>query len=95
MKSAALIKKCSAIVCSDSGPMHIASAINNKIVSLFGPTNPERKAPLHEKSIAIWHDQDIYEENYELYGKLPKPEKEWMRKITVKEVMEAVKKIIS
>ncbi|MEK6887003.1 MAG: glycosyltransferase family 9 protein [Nanoarchaeota archaeon] len=93
-QSAALMKKCSVIVCGDSGPMHIASAVNDKIVSLFGPTNPKRKAPLHESSIAIWHDQEIYEESYELYGKLPDINKKWMTKITVREVEEAIKRLL-
>ncbi|MBS3115383.1 glycosyltransferase family 9 protein [Candidatus Woesearchaeota archaeon] len=95
-KSAALMKKCSAMVCGDSGPMHIASAVNDKIISLFGPTNPKRKAPLHKKSVAIWHDQDIYEEDYELYGKIPDSSKrdKWMRKITVNEVEGAVENIL-
>lgn len=93
-QSATLMKKCSVIVCGDSGPMHIASAVNNRIVSLFGPTNPKRKAPLHKESIAIWHDQDIYEEDYELYGRLPDLRKRWMTKITVKEVEEAVRKLL-
>lgn len=94
-ESAALMKKCSIIICSDSGPMHIASAVNNKIISLFGPTNPARKAPLHKESISIWHDDDIYERGYEIYGKLPSPEKKnkWMRKITTKEIEEAVRKL--
>ena len=95
-ESAALMKKCSLIICSDSGPMHIASAVNNRIISLFGPTNPRRKAPLHKESISIWHDDDIYEKDYELYGKVPNPSKKdkWMKRITVKEIEEAVKKLI-
>lgn len=95
-KSAALMKKCAVIICSDSGPMHIASAVNDKIISLFGPTNPKRKAPLHKESIAIWKDHEIYEEDYELYGKLPKSSKndKWMRKITIAEIENAVNKLL-
>ncbi|HME87543.1 MAG TPA: glycosyltransferase family 9 protein [Candidatus Nanoarchaeia archaeon] len=96
-QSTAIMKKCAVIVTHDSGPMHIAAAVNKKIVSLFGPTNPKRKAPLHTTSIALWKDQEIYEESYEQYGKLPDPEKkdQWMKKITVKEVEQAVRKLIS
>ena len=94
-KSAALMKKCSVIVCNDSGPMHLASAVNNRIVSLFGPTSPERLRPLHEESIAIWHDKDIYEDDYILYGKVPDKSKKWMRRITVKEVENAVRSLLS
>lgn len=92
-QSATLMKKCALIITHDSGPMHMASAVNDMIISIFGPTNPKRKAPLHDKSVAIWKDQDIYEENYERYGKLPKHEK-WMTKITAKEVEEIARKMI-
>ncbi len=95
-QSAAIMKRCAVIVTHDSGPMHIASAVNKKIVSLFGPTNPKRKAPLHDESIAIWHDQDIYEEEYELFGKQPSASKKgkWMKRISVQEVEKAVKSLL-
>ncbi len=86
-KSAALMAKCSKIVCNDSGPMHIASAVNKHIISLFGPSNPARKAPLNKEAVSIWHDDDIYEDDYEIYGKKPK-NKEFMRRIKVEEVLE-------
>jgi ADP-heptose:LPS heptosyltransferase len=95
-KSAALMKKCNIVICSDSGPMHIAAAVNNKVISLFGPTNPTRKAPLNKDSVAIWKDQEIYEENYELYGKVPDFSKKdkWMKKITINEIEDTVKKLL-
>jgi heptosyltransferase-2 len=87
------MKKCALIITNDAGPMHIASAVNDKIISIFGPTNPVRKAPLNEGSVSIWKDQDIYEEDYELYGKLPK-KKKWMTKITAKDVEEKAREIL-
>lgn len=33
----------------DSGPMHIASAVGLKVISLWGPTNPERSTPFGNK----------------------------------------------
>ena len=69
-----LMKSAKLIITTDCGPMHMASAATNKIVSLFGPTNPQRKAPLHKKAKVVWKDYDKnkYQEKYELYGKLPK-----------------------
>lgn len=95
-QTAALMKKCSLITTHDAGPMHIASAVNNKIITLFGPTNPVRKAPLHKESVAMWKDQDIYEEDYELYGKIPNKNKnnKWMQRITAKEIYEAATKML-
>jgi len=40
--TAALLKECSFIVCNDSGIMHVARAVGTPIVSVWGPTSPER-----------------------------------------------------
>jgi lipopolysaccharide heptosyltransferase I len=41
----ALIEGASLVIANDSGPMHIASALNRPLVTLFGPTNPVRTGP--------------------------------------------------
>ena len=33
------------VLCHDSGPMHIAAALNKPIVAIFGPTDPARTGP--------------------------------------------------
>ncbi|MDL2209570.1 glycosyltransferase family 9 protein [Desulfovibrio sp. OttesenSCG-928-O18] len=40
-ESAALLAECSVLVSGDSGPMHLASAVNTPVVALFGPTTRE------------------------------------------------------
>ena len=35
----ALIKKCDVFITNDSGPMHVAAALNVPVVAIFGPTN--------------------------------------------------------
>lgn len=48
----ALIEGASLVVCNDSGPMHIAAALNKPMVALFGPTNPVRTGPYrHEDAV--------------------------------------------
>ena len=42
---AALISLARCLVCPDSGPMHLAAALNVPIVALFGPTAPEKTGP--------------------------------------------------
>ena len=86
-EAAAVMKKCRCVVCCDSGLMHVASAVNKKVISIFGPTNPARKAPLHKESAAIWKDEDIYEEDYEIYGTSRIPNKEFFRKVSVGDVL--------
>ena len=39
-RSAALIKRCSLFVTNDSSLMHVASAMQRKVVAVIGPTNP-------------------------------------------------------
>ncbi|MBK8913766.1 MAG: glycosyltransferase family 9 protein [Phycisphaerales bacterium] len=33
------------VVCTDSGPMHLAAALGRPVVALFGPTDPQRCGP--------------------------------------------------
>ncbi len=53
-ESAALMKKCKVIVTNDSGAMHIAAAAGVQTISIFGPTNPVKLAPLGKKHKHIW-----------------------------------------
>lgn len=41
----ALIERASLVIANDSGPMHIASALNRPLVTIYGPTNPVRTGP--------------------------------------------------
>jgi ADP-heptose:LPS heptosyltransferase len=73
--------------------MHIASAVNPNIISLFGPTNPARKAPLNKGAVALWKDQDIYEPEYEFRGTLPAKDKLWFSEITPEIVVKEIKRM--
>ena len=42
---AALYEKMDAVISGDSGPLHIAGAVNTKYVGIFGPTDPRLTAP--------------------------------------------------
>lgn len=42
---AAILSLATRVVCCDSGPMHMAAALNRPLVALFGPTNPARTGP--------------------------------------------------
>jgi heptosyltransferase-1 len=44
---AALIDGARLVLTNDSGPMHIADALQRPLVALFGPTNPLRTGPYH------------------------------------------------
>ncbi len=42
---AAALERCDALVCNDSLPVHIASALEVPVVGLYGPTDPRRTGP--------------------------------------------------
>lgn len=42
-----IIKHCSLFVTNDTGPMHIAQALEVPLVGIFGPTDPKDTAPYH------------------------------------------------
>jgi heptosyltransferase-2 len=44
----AVLGQCRMFICNDSGPMHIATALNVPVVAVFGPTEPAWFGPLGE-----------------------------------------------
>jgi len=53
----ALVDRAEMVVSVDTSIIHIASALNKRIVSLFGPTLPERWGPTSRKGAAIQNKQ--------------------------------------
>jgi lipopolysaccharide heptosyltransferase I len=50
---AALIQRASLFVSADTGPMHIAAALNVPVVALFGPKDPVVYGPYRTRSIVL------------------------------------------
>jgi lipopolysaccharide heptosyltransferase I len=50
---AALIEGAALVIANDSGPMHIAAAMNRPLVTLFGPTNPLRTGPYRRRDSVL------------------------------------------
>ncbi len=44
------------VITNDSGPMHIAAALNIPVVAIFGPTNPVRTGPYGKNHVVIKSD---------------------------------------
>ena len=86
----ALIKRCAVFITNDTGPMHIASALNISTVAIFGPTNTDRTSPLGS-SIVIKKEVDCSPCKHRI---CPLPNHKCMEEISVEEVLETVKKWI-
>ena len=42
------LKRCNAVVCNDTGGMHLANMMGTPVVVVFGPTNPVRTGPIFD-----------------------------------------------
>ena len=47
------IRASSVLLCNDSGPMHIAAALNVPVVAMFAPTDPIRTGPYSENAVVL------------------------------------------
>lgn len=55
-ETAAIIKHARVVITGDSGVMHLAYGLGTPSVSLFGPSNVQKWAPVGEKHIVIHHN---------------------------------------
>jgi len=55
----ALISTCDVYIGNDTGPMHIAAAVDTPVVALFGSTNPIRSGPYGDKHTVVQSGIDL------------------------------------
>jgi heptosyltransferase-2 len=53
---AALLARSDLVISGDSGPMHIACAVDSPVIGLFGPTDPRISGPLGADAVVMGHD---------------------------------------
>ena len=90
--SAALLSRCTCLVSSDTGPIHLATAVGTKAVGLYGSTDPCRTGPVgtgHRVLIKDLPCVPCEEKN------CPLGTRACMAAITVDEVFEAIRKAIA
>jgi heptosyltransferase-2 len=87
----ALINECDVFITNDSGPMHIASALNVPVVAIFGSTDKNTTGPLGEGHIIISKDLHC---SPCLKRECPEGHLKCMKDITTDEVFNALNDII-
>jgi len=86
-----LYQKCAAVICTDTGPMHVAAAMGSPVVvALFGPTSPLRTGPYGAKHRVIRAGLECSP-----CFKKRCDDMSCMKKITVEMVFEAVREVLS
>jgi len=92
-KTIALISRLDALVCNNSGPLHIASTLNIPSVSFMGPTNARRWWPVGP------HQRVLRSEGLDCLGcesgLCPKGTVECMRRISPQAAMDALMALLS
>jgi ADP-heptose:LPS heptosyltransferase len=82
----AFLKICKVFVGNESGPIHIATALNTQVVAILGPTNASRTGPYKGNTKIIQHKFDCQPcKNRNCKNPI------CMRDITVEEVFKEVK----
>ncbi|MCK9419412.1 MAG: lipopolysaccharide heptosyltransferase II [Nitrospirae bacterium] len=91
LESAALLARCSCLVSADTGPLHLATAVQTPVVGLFGSTDPRRTGPIGRGHHVILKGLACVpcEEKQCLLGT-----RACMADITVDEVFNAVKRVV-
>ena len=81
----ALARRARLFLGSDTGPMHLAAAVDAPIVGIFGPTDPVRNGPFAARDIALWNHAAI---NHTRRGE----NADFIAGISVETVVEAMEK---
>lgn len=88
MELVALIARSEFFVCNDTGPMHIAAALNIPVFAIFGPANPTRTGPYGNGHTIIQEELDCSP----CYAKNPCTKHNWrcMNDLTVSTVLHSI-----
>jgi heptosyltransferase I len=84
----ALTRRASLVIAGDTGPLHLAAALERPVVALFGPTDPARNGPYRTRSRVLRHGPERRD-----HRRLKEPEP-GLLEITVDEVTEAALKLL-
>jgi heptosyltransferase I len=84
----ALTRRASLVIAGDTGPLHLAAALERPVVALFGPTDPARNGPYGTRSRILRHGPERRD-----HRRLAEPEA-GLLKISVDEVVGAALELL-
>ena len=85
----ALLRRAAVVIAGDTGPLHLAAALDRPVVGLYGPTDPRRTGPYATRAQVIRHESSSVD-----HRRHPAPE-QGLSQITVNEVVEAALRVSS
>lgn len=95
-QSAALLSKANVVVANDSGMMHLAQAVKTPVVAIYGPTTRELGFfPIPEKSLVIEKQLSCRPCTFKGAENCPRSHFNCMKEVEVKDVADAVLKLLS
>jgi heptosyltransferase-1 len=84
----ALVRRASIVIAGDTGPLHLAAALERPVVGLFGPTDPARNGPYDTEARVLRHSSSSND-----HSRHQKTEKGLIQ-ITTDEVVEAALELL-
>ena len=85
----ALTRRAGLVIAGDTGPLHLAAALERPVVALFGPTDPARNGPYGTQSRVLRHGPERRD-----HRRLQEPEA-GLLEITVDEVVDAAMELLT
>ena len=83
-----LTRRARLLIAGDTGPMHLAAALQVPVVAIFGPTNPLRNGPFGTRSIVLRSPSSLTD-----HSRHREPE-QGLLEITAEEVAAAARKLL-
>lgn len=85
----ALTRRAKLLVGGDTGPLHLAAALQVPVVAIFGPTDPARNGPYGTPSVVLRNRSSLT-----THARNPKPD-EAMLEISVEDVVDAARSLLA
>jgi len=84
----ALVRRVGVVIAGDTGPLHLAAALERPVVGLFGPTDPARNGPYGTQSRVLRHSSSRVDHSRH------RETEEGLMRITTGEVVEAALELL-